>query len=158
MIQGRKSVHCRLPYRSSWLYTSLKGCWQSNERRLRWFWGVDLSIRSNGRSECHWGYPSLNRFCLLLFARRRRCSNCIPELREGYFEAHLHDFFADHAVDIDLWGLWGSDVIEDEDIFLVIGLNDQLILAIRKVDAPRQPGLCLLRLQSDHHLHLLLSI
>jgi hypothetical protein len=97
-------------------------------------------------------------FCLLLFAHRRRCSNCIPEFREGYFEAHLHDFFADHAVDIDLGCLRWSDVIEDEDIFLVIGLNDQLILAIRKIDATRQPSLCFLRLQSDHHFHLLLSI
>ena len=49
-------------------------------------------------------------------------------------------------------------MIEDEDIFLVIGLNDQLILAIRKIDATRQPSLRFLRLQSDHHFHLLLSI
>lgn len=81
-----------------------------------------------------------------------------PWVSEGYFEAHLHDFFSDHAVDVDLGCLRGGDVIEDEDIFLVIGLNDQLILAIRKIDASWQTSLCLLRLQSDHHFHLLFTI
>lgn len=56
---------------------------------------------------------------------------------EGYFKAHLHNFFSDHAIDVDLGCLGRCDVIEYEDIFLVIGLNDQLILAIRKIDTAR---------------------
>lgn len=73
-------------------------------------------------------------------------------------EAELDDFLPDHAVDVGLRGELVGDVIKDEELLLVLCLDYQLVLPFGEGDAAGEARLGVVGPQSDHHLHLLLSI
>lgn len=87
----------------------------------------------------------------------QKCSSCNPKLWLLYVESFLDYIFSNGAVDVHLGSVLISNMIEHEELLFVISFHDELIMIAGKVHTFGVMRLCVVGLEADHDLNMLLS-